>query len=190
MIYQFSIIICAFFFKTHNNSVVSFNSAQVFSSYGLEPSDSSKLSTYSSLMRYLFVSPFWPFKPFWPFMPFWPFWTWSSFCNTSFSRHLSLAWVHFWTFLACRIQRFLKNLSLLLSLASHQSIWLWQTLNVKYGRNICRISEWAGFQVWKYLYLQKLAYGPWEASFFFPGANFKVKCPYLKPAAHAKIVFL
>ena len=90
-------------------SIVSFSSAQVLSSYGLEPSDSSKLSTYSSLMRYLFVSPFWPFKPFWPFMPFWPFWTWSSFFNTSFSRHLSLAWVHFWTFLACRIQRLFKN---------------------------------------------------------------------------------
>ena len=40
-----------------------------------------------------------------------------------------------------------------------------------------RISEWAEFQVWKFLQLQKLA-------------NFKVKFPYLKPTAHSEIEFL
>ena len=49
--------------KTFQSIIVSFSSAQVFSSYGLEPSDSSKLSTYSSFMRYLFFSLFWPFWP-------------------------------------------------------------------------------------------------------------------------------
>ena len=43
-----------------------------------------------------------------------------------------------------------------------------------------KIFEWAGFQVWEFLHpragwknLQKLAYGPWEARFYFPRANFK-----------------
>jgi hypothetical protein len=56
------------------------------------------------------------------------------------------------------------------------------------------ISEWAEFQVWKFLHLQKLAgkekfasqaVGPWEARLFFPRANFKVKFPYLKSTAHS-----
>jgi hypothetical protein len=63
-----------------------------------------------------------------------------------------------------------------------------------------RISEWAEFQVWKFLHLQKLAQGrkaclpravgPREARLFFPRANFKVKFPYLKPTAYSEIVFL
>jgi hypothetical protein len=56
-----------------------------------------------------------------------------------------------------------------------------------------RISEWAEFQVWKFLHLQKLAHGKkacLEARLFFPQANSKVKFPYLKPTAHSEIVFL
>jgi hypothetical protein len=60
-----------------------------------------------------------------------------------------------------------------------------------------RISEWAEFQVWKFICLQKLAHrnkravvGPREARLFFPQANFKVKFLYLKPMAHSEIVFL
>ena len=39
-----------------------------------------------------------------------------------------------------------------------------------------RISEWAKFQLWKFLHL--------------PRANFKVKFPYLKRTAHSENVFL
>ena len=44
-----------------------------------------------------------------------------------------------------------------------------------------RISEWAKFQVWKFLHLQKAlpskgrGLAAWEAWLFFPRANFKVK---------------
>ena len=43
-----------------------------------------------------------------------------------------------------------------------------------------KISQWE----------EKLAVGPWVASFFFPRANFKVKFPCLKPTAHSDVVFL
>ena len=57
--------------------------------------------------------------------------------------------------------------------------------NHKKSRKICkyRISEWAEFQAWKFLHLQKLAHG--KKSLPPPRANFKVKFPYLKPKAHS-----
>ena len=65
-----------------------------------------------------------------------------------------------------------------------------------------RVSEWAAYQVWKFLHIQKLAHctgrkacfprtvSTQKARFFFPRANFKVKFPYLKPIALSEIVFL